>query len=206
MQSLLGPHLLETPTPALIDELIAWEPPACVVLLSVPEDNLDMTQTLDDLVAATSAPAEDLFAPGIENHVLAFHKHGALNATKLVGRIYIDDEIVEDHINLSAVKAAEFHDHLVRAARKQLKSWLVDRVDYWVILNEKLGGNQGDLRKLGLYEWILPSMNGGSDRAGRNVAAHSRPSCGVCGEAMISIAPAHGLGRPASRSARFRPA
>ena len=75
MQSLLGPHLLETPNLDLIAKLRAWEPPACVVLLSLHKDNLDLTKPLNELVAATSNPEKDLFSPDIANHVLAFHEH-----------------------------------------------------------------------------------------------------------------------------------
>ena len=166
--TLLGPHLLQRwdEFPQDVQETLKeWRPPVCVVFM----DDVFAPTLQTDLNPATDASIEQLLArydqTAVANNLYGdnFQKHiepladPAFQHTKLVGRIYIADDVVEDHIleNLrgkdAPAETAKFHHRLVTAARKHLGA-LADRVNYWVIVNEKLGKNRENLRKLGQYE------------------------------------------------------
>ncbi len=193
MPDLLGPHLLQ-PFDALTDNarnaLKKWRPPVCVVFMDdVFKNSLktdldpDAPASIEHLLATYDQEAveRNMEKDNVEKHVKPFDDP-IFNRTKLVGRIYIADDVVAKHIleNLkpknkdAPAETAKFHHRIVTAARKHLGA-LADRVNYWVILNEKLGENRGNLRKLGQYEKTRMALAGTAYGCGLYAFANANP-------------------------------
>ena len=193
MHTLLGPHLLQ-PFDALTenvrDALKKWQPPVCVVFM----DDIFKNSLKTDLESAVPASIEHFLATydqtavednmeqgNVEKHVKPFDDR-IFNRTKLVGRIYIADDVVAKHIledlklkkKDAPAETAKFHHRIVLAARKHLGA-LADRVNYWVIVNEKLGDNRGNLRKLGQYEKTRMALAGTRYGCGLYAFANANP-------------------------------
>ena len=186
MPDLLGPHLLQ-PFDALTDNarnaLKKWRPPVCVVFMDdVFKNSLktdldpDAPASIEHLLATYDQEAveRNMEKDNVEKHVKPFDDR-IFNRTKLVGRIYIADDVVAKHIledlkpkNKDApAETATFHHRIVTAARKHLGA-LADRVNYWVIL-------RGNLRKLGQYEKTRMALAGTRYGCGLYAFANANP-------------------------------
>ena len=195
MHTLLGPHLLQPWdkfTRDIHDALKKWQPPVCVVFMdNVFVDTLanrlksptrkSIKELMDPdppgtaLYDSLAAVKQHLAADKIEAHIKPF-TGPELAATKLVGRIFIDDDVVEAHIAENPDLTAQFHHWLVTAAREHLAtSALADRVNYWVIVNEILGDSQDRLRKLGQYEKTRMALAGTRYGCGLYAFANANP-------------------------------
>lgn len=180
MTTLLGPHLLQRPTPAHIDILRRWQPPVALLLGHVRQqpwqaDGLPLYPAPGEsegrrLTALVNLPLADLEAQleDLRPHVRPFVTQPELRATRLVLRLFVADSRVQAQIAADPDLAARFHHRLVLAAHRQL-GVLAARVQYWIIANEVLGYSRGALRLLARYERAR------LDRANDNYG------CGLCG-------------------------
>ena len=152
--------------------LTKWQPKVCLLLLDIlPADlkNLGPNGQVPPYVNTNGAILSEgelrsrLSTQPWVDEVELFLDQPDLHATKLVGRIFVDDSATLQQIKPSLPKGglgppeevAQFHHNIVMAARGRLNDHrpaLADRVDFWVLCNEILGGNSADLSKLCAYE------------------------------------------------------
>ena len=76
----------------------------------------------------------------------------SLKDMKLIGRIFIEDADVKTDIFNEPEETARLHHRLVKAVKRILRHQGVDRVNYWVIVNEVLADNPEQQDKLARYE------------------------------------------------------
>ena len=197
MQRLLGPHLLQ-PASTFQVGLTLWRPPVCVVFMDhaftdalanrlkystheagEPPTHAQVAElkTTYDGLAAVKA---DMNAANIQAYIKPFVEPelaaAQLAATKLVGRIFIDDRVTRAHIEADPAWTAQFHHWIVTAARECLaeQGW-ADRVNYWVIVNEILSDTQNKLRQLGRYEKRRLALAGTAYGCGLYAFANANP-------------------------------
>ena len=171
MATLLGPHLLDDLTGTNSnkrerDQLLAWQPPVCLVLINTvntgplarsgTEDESTWITRLSNMKQSELELHIEFKTAPITTPIKFIHDHSKpqdnkieLMETKVIGRIFLDDGQVKAQIMADPVKAAQFHHNLVLAARAKLndlEAGLANRVNYWVVVNEVLGTKEAELK------------------------------------------------------------
>ena len=155
----LGPHLSQNPF-HFSEQLRQWQPPVGLVLMDVIPESVNINNNQEGLnlrslatflalksdieVPSSSTPIDDKLHKRLvqflrDNNVLdriagvirPINIEPSLRDMTLIGRIYIDDAIVENDIRTNPEDTAWFHHHLVMAIRSLLLTQrLADRVHY----------------------------------------------------------------------------
>lgn len=213
----------ETAVPFL-EKLQAWKPPVCLVVLDILPSALKNVNEVGKPITplrpppppappppaairyATHLSVADLksqIANQTEVHtrIGPIYNANDLDGMQVIGRIFMDDVVVKNHIMDHPEMTAQYHHNLVLAVRELLRASqddpangypstqpsLADRVNYWVVANEVLADNPAEMDLLARYEYKRTELAGTTYGCGLFVFSTGKPDLvGVSGETYNS--------------------